>query len=158
MNAVQDVHKLLVLRYRYQSSICSVKTQIFIFLRSKPMERRKKFKCFFWIWIHGWLSFSSKKEKNKGDRDFKPVSDLTTIYQNHIFVLMSRYASEQPSVRDLVKPDIVDFSLNLFCLASPVFSGWDTATAWAIYCGPVKARTQHRELRALLFTNSVWVL
>jgi len=65
------VHKLLVLRHRYQSSICSVKTQIFIFLRWKPMERRKKFNCFFWICIHGWLNFSSKIEKNKGDRDFK---------------------------------------------------------------------------------------
>ena len=72
MNAVQAVHKLLVLRHRYQSSICSVKTQIFIFFRSKPMERRKnlKFNCFFWICIHGWLNFSSKIEKNKGDRDF----------------------------------------------------------------------------------------
>ena len=39
MNTVQAVHKLLVLRHRYQSSICSVKTQIFIFLWSKPMER-----------------------------------------------------------------------------------------------------------------------
>ena len=47
MNAMQAVHKLLVLRHRYQSSICSVKTQIFIFLGSKPMERRKKFNCFF---------------------------------------------------------------------------------------------------------------
>ena len=42
-----SVHKLLVLRHRYQSSICSVKTQIFIFLRTKPMDRRKKFNCFF---------------------------------------------------------------------------------------------------------------
>jgi len=35
------------------------------------MERRKRFKCFFWICIHRWLNFSSKIEKNKGDRDFK---------------------------------------------------------------------------------------
>ena len=67
---MQAVHKLLVLRHRYQSLICSVKTQIFIFLRSKPMERRKKFNCFFWICIHGCLNFSSKIEKNKGDWDF----------------------------------------------------------------------------------------
>ena len=38
------------------------------------------------------------------------------------------------------------------------FSCWDAATAWANYCGPVKTRPQHRELRAQLFTNSVWVL
>ena len=37
-------------------------------------------------------------------------------------------------------------------------SGRDTATALANYCGPVKARPQHREPRALLITNSVWVL
>ena len=36
-------------------------------------------------------------------------------------------------------------------------SGRDTATALANYCGPVRARPQHRELCALLFTNSVWV-
>ena len=76
MNAMQAVHKLLVLRHRYQSSICSVKTQIFIFLGSKPMERRKKFNCFFWICIQGWLNFSSKIEKNKGDRDFKLCSHI----------------------------------------------------------------------------------
>ena len=28
----------------------------------------------------------------------------------------------------------------------------------ANYCGPVRARPQHWELRALVFTNSVWVL
>ena len=49
MNAAQAVHKLLVLRHRYQSSICSVETQIFIFFRSKPMERRKRFNCFFFF-------------------------------------------------------------------------------------------------------------
>ena len=81
MNAVQPVHKLLVLRQRYQSSVCSVKTQIFIFLRSKPKERRKKFNCFFWICIHGWLNSSSKTEKNKGDRDFKlPTESFTSSF------------------------------------------------------------------------------
>ena len=36
------------------------------------------------------------------------------------------------------------------------FSGRDAATARANYCDPVKARPQHRELRSLLFPNSVW--
>ena len=35
MNDVQAVHKLLVLRHRYQSLIRSVKTQIFIFFAIK---------------------------------------------------------------------------------------------------------------------------
>ena len=43
---------------------------LFIFLRSKPMERRKKFNCFFFN-LYGWLNFSSKMKKNKGDADFK---------------------------------------------------------------------------------------
>ena len=43
-------------------------------------------------------------------------------------------------------------------LASPVFSDWDgAATTWPNSRGPIKARPQHRQLRALLFTNSVWV-
>jgi len=43
-------------------------------------------------------------------------------------------------------------------LASPVFSGWDAATAWANYCSRVKARPQHRELHALakLIQNKYW--
>ena len=85
MNAVQAVHKWLVLRHRYQSSVCSVKTQIFIFLRSKPMERHKKFNCFFLICIHRWLNFSSKTEKNKGDRDFKSVDGSFIGAQTNCF-------------------------------------------------------------------------
>ena len=51
---------------------------------------------------------------------------------------------------------IINFDLWFMSFAS--FSGRDAATAWASYCGPVRARSQHQELRALLFTNSVWVL
>ena len=49
---------------------------------------------------------------------------------------------------------ILFFILLRFCQVS----GRDNATALANYCGPVSARPQHRELRALLFTNSVWAL
>ena len=53
-------------------------------------------------------------------------------------------------------PKILHKCILFICLALPIFfSGWDAATAWANYCGPVKSRPQHRELRALLFTNSV---
>ena len=63
MNAVQAVHKLLLLRHRYQSSICAVKTQIFIFLLSKPMERRKNFNCFFEFVSMDDLTFRQKQKK-----------------------------------------------------------------------------------------------
>lgn len=47
--------------------------------------------------------------------------------------------------------------LFIYLLALP-FSGRDTATALANYCGPVRARPQHQDFRTLFFTNSVWVL
>ena len=49
---------------------------------------------------------------------------------------------------------ILFFILLRFCQVS----GRDNATALANYCGHVSAIPQHRELRALFLTNSVWVL
>ena len=48
--------------------------------------------------------------------------------------------------------------LFIYLFSFARFSGRDAATAWADYCGPMKARPQHRELPALFFTNSVRVL
>ena len=52
------------------------------------MERRKKYNCFFWICIHGWLNFSSKIEKNKGDSDFKE-SYPSNAHCAHLFLFLS---------------------------------------------------------------------
>ena len=57
-----------------------------------------------------------------------------------------------------IKNHSTPFFLVYMQAARSRVSGRDTATELANYCGPVRARPQHRELRALLFTNSVWVL
>ena len=88
MNAVQAVHKLLVLRHRYQSSVCSVITQIFIFLRSKPMERRKKFNCFFEFVSIDDLTFRQKQKKIRVTGTLMTIRAKECVSVQVIFTIM----------------------------------------------------------------------
>ena len=56
------------------------------------------------------------------------------------------------SLRQALK---LQLTINFYFILIRQVSGRATATALANYCGPVRARPQHQELHALLFTNSV---
>ena len=66
---------------------------------------------------------------------------------NHPFVSSIRRLFEHWNLSVILPP--LFWFIDLFRFAS--ISGRDAATTWANYCGPIKARPQHRELRALLF-------
>ena len=64
--------------------------------------------CFFWIFIHGWLNFASKTEKNKGDRDFNDKQTYEPLKDDPTPALQRRLNGK---LLDLKKTETIDIQL-----------------------------------------------
>ena len=105
----------------------------------------------------------NSRQKCRINRTTEEDADNSTSTDDEFFCQAVRQLKQVKEIKTdgedrtiSVKREDIHLFIYLFSLSG--FSGRDAATALANYCCPLKARPQHRELRALLFMNSVWVL
>ena len=113
------------------------KLRFLSFCDQNPWKDVKSSIVFFWICIHGWLNFSSKIGKNKGDRDFNiyiipflqnsagcKIWTLHKIYMLHV----------TKKIKNWCKCAIKFASLTLDYQISLVMSPWRNMSIIVSYC------------------------